>query len=119
MAETNGLLNRRTSQGVPGVRIPPSPHHRGVAQLVSAPALGAGGRGFESHLPDQILYSVYKKILEFLFFQADVAELAYALALGASGFYLGGSNPFIRTINEHITYATERSVSYKCEFIPA
>gem|GEM_PF-2908207 len=30
-------------------------------------------------------------------FFADVAELAYALALGASGEILGGSNPFIRT----------------------
>ena len=26
---------------------------RGVAQLASAPALGAGGPGFESRLPDQ------------------------------------------------------------------
>jgi hypothetical protein len=26
---------------------------QGVAQPGSAPALGAGGRGFESHLPDQ------------------------------------------------------------------
>ena len=27
--------------------------HRAMAQLASAPALGAGGRGFESHWPDQ------------------------------------------------------------------
>jgi hypothetical protein len=30
-----------------------SPWIRGVAQLGSAPALGAGGRGFKSRLPDQ------------------------------------------------------------------
>lgn len=30
---------------------------------------------------------------------ADVAELADALALGASGLYRGGSSPSIRTIN--------------------
>src|ERR1700723_1828359 len=30
----------------------PRPRKRGVAQLGSAPALGAGGRGFESPLPD-------------------------------------------------------------------
>src|SRR5580698_7395749 len=29
------------------------PRNRGVAQLGSAPALGAGGRGFESPLPDR------------------------------------------------------------------
>ena len=31
-----------------------SQHHRGVAQLGSAPALGAGGRGFKSLHPDTI-----------------------------------------------------------------
>ncbi len=40
MAETTGLLNRRTGHSVPGVRIPLSPHKnieknsRGVVQLV-------------------------------------------------------------------------------------
>ena len=65
MAETNSLLNCRIPQGVPGVRIPPSPpaqrrcfRHRflfrGMAQLASAPALGAGGRRFESFCPDKL-----------------------------------------------------------------
>ena len=27
---------------------------RGLAQLASAPALGAGGREFKSHIPDQV-----------------------------------------------------------------
>ena len=31
---------------------PVASHHRGVAQLGSAPALGAGGPGFESRRPD-------------------------------------------------------------------
>ena len=62
MAETNSLLNCRIPQGVPGVRIPPSPQQgktmsgrlffRGMAQLASAPALGAGGRRFKSFCPD-------------------------------------------------------------------
>ena len=30
---------------------------------------------------------------------ADVAELAYAIALGAIGATLGGSNPFVRIID--------------------
>ncbi len=38
MAETNGLLNRRTSQGVPGVRIPPSPQ-KGYSSGCSAARL--------------------------------------------------------------------------------
>ena len=64
MAETNSLLNCRIPQGVPGVRIPPSPQQkktmlsrlffRGMAQLASAPALGAGGRRFESFCPDKL-----------------------------------------------------------------
>ena len=63
MAETNSLLNCRTPQGVPGVRIPPSPPDKkddgcivfffGVWRSpASAPALGAGGRRFESFCPD-------------------------------------------------------------------
>ena len=32
--------------------------HQGVAQPGSAPALGAGGREFESHHPDQIIKSL-------------------------------------------------------------
>ncbi len=46
--------------------------------MASVPALGAGGRGFESHLPDH-----------YICINADVAELADALALGASGFTVG------------------------------
>ena len=60
MAETTGLLNRRTLNGVPRVRIPPSPLNFfrsfffGVWRSpVSAPALGAGGRRFESCHPDK------------------------------------------------------------------
>ena len=33
MAETNGLLNRRTGKLVPGVRIPPSPHNKSILRL--------------------------------------------------------------------------------------
>ena len=63
MAETNSLLNCRIQQWVPGVRIPPSPRKKeddgcivfffGVWRSpASAPALGAGGRRFESFCPD-------------------------------------------------------------------
>ena len=62
MAETTGLLNRRVRKRAPRVRIPPSPltdkKPRGVAQMASAPALGAGGRRFKSCHPD-----LYKTIL--------------------------------------------------------
>ncbi len=36
---------------------------RGVAQPGSAPALGAGGRVFESHRPDQLYAITYRRIL--------------------------------------------------------
>ena len=70
MAETTGLLNRRTGKLVPRVRIPLPPlewawqtakiwdiakpiiYFRDVAQSGSAPALGAGGPRFESWYPD-------------------------------------------------------------------
>ncbi len=71
MAETTGLLNRRTGNPVPRVRIPLPPPKwifskefrglydptikivfRDVAQSGSAPALGAGGPRFESWYPD-------------------------------------------------------------------
>lgn len=69
MAETTGLLNRRTGNPVPRVRIPAYPHFlttfrdvaypiynffRDVAQPGSAPALGAGGPRFESWYPDNM-----------------------------------------------------------------
>ena len=65
MAETNSLLNCRIQQWVPGVRIPPSPRKKeddgcivfffGVWRSpASAPALGAGGRRFESFCPDKL-----------------------------------------------------------------
>ncbi len=36
---------------------------RGVAQLASAPALGAGGRRFESGRPDIVFYSDFLNLL--------------------------------------------------------
>jgi hypothetical protein len=58
VAEISSLLNCRTGQTVPGVRIPPSPPNtlfrlrpREVAQAGSASGLGPGGRRFESCLP--------------------------------------------------------------------
>ena len=62
MAEISSLLNCRTGNSVPRVRIPPSPQLkrfgfntevREVAQAGSAPGLGPGGRRFESCLPDK------------------------------------------------------------------
>ncbi len=57
MAETNGLLNRRTLKEVPRVRISPSPRKifRDVAQSGSAPVLGTGGPRFKSWYPDLII----------------------------------------------------------------
>lgn len=66
MAEITGLLNRRTGQTVPGVRIPPSPliyfslkrifvyfcAPREVVQLGRIHGLGPWGRRFESCPPD-------------------------------------------------------------------
>ena len=58
MAETNGLLNRRTGHSVPGVRIPLSPRYKvlglfsGCSTVGSMPGLGPGGRQFESGHPD-------------------------------------------------------------------
>ena len=56
MAEISSLLNCRTGNSVPRVRIPPPPQLkivREVAQAGSAPGLGPGGRRFESCLPDK------------------------------------------------------------------
>jgi hypothetical protein len=62
VAEISSLLNCRTGNSVPRVRIPPSPQLkrfgvktevREVAQAGSAPGLGPGGRRFESCLPDK------------------------------------------------------------------
>ena len=59
MAETNGLLNRRTGHSVPGVRIPLSPRYKvlglfsGCSTVGSMPGLGPGGRQFESGHPDK------------------------------------------------------------------
>ena len=50
-----GADRRRTRPGLPRPRPPyTATTIRGVAQPGSAPALGAGGRGFESRLPDSI-----------------------------------------------------------------
>jgi hypothetical protein len=60
VAETTGLLNRRTGHSVPGVRIPLSPHKNieellsGCSTVGSMPGLGPGGRRFESGHPDKI-----------------------------------------------------------------
>ena len=60
MAETTGLLNRRTGHSVPGVRIPLSPRYKvlglfsGCSTVGSMPGLGPGGRQFESGHPDKI-----------------------------------------------------------------
>ena len=48
--------------------------------LARVPALGAGGRGFESHLPD---HKIDQRIS--CRYIAGVAELADALGLGPSG----------------------------------
>lgn len=39
-------------------------HHRGVAQLASAPRLGRGGRRFESSHPDHIIGEVISFVLK-------------------------------------------------------
>ena len=52
MAETTGLLNRRTGITCTAGSNPASSAFRDVAQPGSAPALGAGGPRFESWYPD-------------------------------------------------------------------
>ncbi len=69
---------------------------REVAQFGSAPALGAGGRGFESRLPDHSAFSCQPSAFSEEIY-ADVAELADALDLGSSGLNHVGSTPTIRT----------------------
>jgi hypothetical protein len=78
VADTSSLLNCRTGQTVPRVRIPPSPLNfsfeifsgdlsdREVAQAGSAPGLGPGGRRFESCLPDTIKERLSKHGKRFL-----------------------------------------------------
>ena len=48
-------------------------HHRGVAQLASAPRLGRGGRRFESSIPDHFIFSPVNR---------GVAQLASAQRSG-------------------------------------
>ena len=53
MAETNGLLNRRTDNSVPRVRIPPSPPFSSVRNSMD----GAYGAGLREHLG----YAAFRK----------------------------------------------------------
>ena len=82
VAETNSLLNCRIPQGVPGVRIPPSPRKKeddgcivfffGVWRSpASAPALGAGGRRFESFCPDKMKMMELRKFVTPSFFRKN------------------------------------------------
>ena len=84
MAEISSLLNCRTGNSVPRVRIPPSPlfppepmgrrnffRFREVAQAGSAPGLGPGGRRFESCLPD-ILTIKSAPVAGFIIFVANL-----------------------------------------------
>ena len=98
-AETNGLLNRRTSKVVPRVRIPPSPliTFRDVAQPGSAPVLGTGGPRFESWYPD---IKGHPQGWPFLFLVMEF--YTYILQSESSGsLYIGSTNNLDDRLSRH------------------
>ena len=114
MAETNSLLNCRIPQGVPGVRIPPSPHTKHDALRIvfcfgvwrspaSAPALGAGGRRFESCCPDNLKTRESRRFVTPFFFWQFPFRIGFILFFTDHSCHflpMSPNNPYLCVLND-------------------